>query len=459
MLSGDEIMKEKKTHNIDMLNGSLLKKILIFSLPLAASSILQQLFNSIDVAVVGKFATSQDQAAVGCSSALINLIINLFVGVSVGANVVIANFIGQKEYKKVKDAVHTSIIIALISGIFLMVLGILIARPVLSLMGTPDDTIDLAVLYLRIYFIGMPFIMLYNFGSAILRSIGDTKRPMFSLIIAGVINAALNMLFVIVFKMGVAGVGIATVISNVVSSSIIIYLLLHEDEPVRLSPGELKITKPELMKMLRIGIPSGLQGMVFSFANVYIQSAINGFGSDAVAGSSIALNFEYFSYFMVSAFDQAVVTFVSQNYGAGKIDRCKKTFYVAMACSVAITFVMTMAFSQGRYLFVSLFTSNPEVAEYAAIRMQRVLTIYIILNSYEISGSALRGLGYSMTPALLTVFGTCVLRLAWIYTVFAKVHTYEMLLNVYPVSWVITGTMVVIAYFKISRKVYGRNLR
>ena len=316
-------MMEKKKNSIDMTHGALWNKILIFALPLAASSILQQLFNSVDTAVVGNFASSQALAAVGSNSSLIALMINLFIGISLGSNVIISRYIGQGVHKNIKAAIHTAIVVALAGGIFLLVLGQFIARPVLVLMGTPDDVIDLAVLYLRIYFLGMPFILLYDFCSSILRSTGDSRRPLYALIAAGVINTGLNLILVIAFHLGVSGVAIATVVSNIVSSGILIYILLHEDDPIRLEPKALAISWHELKKILVIGVPAGLQGMVFSIANVCIQSTINSFGSDAVAGSAASLNFEYFSYFVVNAFAQTTVTFTSQNYGAGKYDRCK----------------------------------------------------------------------------------------------------------------------------------------
>ncbi len=440
---------------MDMLNGSLFKKILIFALPLALSSILQQLFNCVDLAVVGQYATSQDQAAVGCNSSLINLLINLFVGISIGTNVVIAKYLGQKQKDKVKDAVHTSIVVALISGLVLLFLGLIIARPILTIMKTPKDTLDLAILYLRIYFVGMPFVMLYNFGAAILRSIGDTKRPLYCLIIAGILNAVLNLILVIVFHMGVAGVAIATVVANGVSAFMVIYMLFHEDEPIRLSFKGLTIVKPELVRILKIGIPAGIQGMVFSFTNVFIQSALNGFGSDAVAGSAVALNYEYITYFVINAFNQAAVTFISQNYGAEKYKRCKQTYWLCMISSVLITGLMCLVFVSNAHFFASLFTSKEEVIRYAVIRMGQILTLNFIANSYEISGSALRGLGYSMTPAMLTIVGICAFRLFWIYRIFNQNKSFELLLNVYPISWVITGVAVLTAYFLISRRQYN----
>ena len=341
-----------------------------------------------------------------------------------------------------------------ISGVFLLVLGLMIARPILEIMGTPENVIDLAVLYLHIYFLGMPFLMIYNFGAAVLRSKGDTKRPLYCLIISGVINACLNLLFVIVFKLSVAGVAIATVIADGVSAVLIIYFLMNEEETIRLRLNKLKIKKSELIKVIKIGVPAGLQGVVFSVSNVCIQTAINSFGSDAVAGSATGLNFEYFTYFTISAFAQAAVTFTSQNYGARNFKRCKKIFVYSMISSVVICGLMSAIFVVWRDFFAEIYTTDKAVLEYASIRMVHVLLFECLASSYEIGGAALRGLGYSMTPAVLTVLGSCVFRLIWIYTVFNKFRSFEMLMNVYPVSWVITGIAVLIAYAIVRKKLF-----
>ena len=388
-------MKKSKgiSNQMDMLNGSIFDKILLFALPLAISSILQQLFNSVDVAVVGRFASSEALAAVGSNSSVISLLINLFVGISVGANVVIANYIGQGKTEKIQDAVHT-----------------------------------------------------------VMK--GDAKRPLYCLIISGVINACLNLLFVIVFKLSVAGVAIATVIADGVSAVLIIYFLMNEEETIRLRLNKLKIKKSELIKVIKIGVPAGLQGVVFSVSNVCIQTAINSFGSDAVAGSASGLNFEYFTYFTISAFAQAAVTFTSQNYGARNFKRCKKIFVYSMISSVVICGLMSAIFVVWRDFFAEIYTTDKAVLEYASIRMVHVLLFECLASSYEIGGAALRGLGYSMTPAVLTVLGSCVFRLIWIYTVFNKFRSFEMLMNVYPVSWIITGIAVLIAYAIVRKKLF-----
>ena len=439
---------------MDMTHGTLWNKILMFALPLAASSILQQLFNSVDTAVVGRFASSQALAAVGSNSSLISLLINLFIGISLGSNVVIAHYIGQKAEQNIEAAIHTAIVVAIASGFFVMILGQSIARPVLLLMGTPEDVIDLAVLYLRIYLLGMPFIMLYDFGSSILRSTGDSKRPLYSLIVAGIINTALNLVLVIGFRLSVAGVAIATVISNMVSSGIVMYVLLHEAEPIRLNLRKLTIAPRELKKILAIGIPAGLQGMMFSIANVCIQSTINSFGSDAIAGSAAALNFEFFAYFLVNAFAQATVTFTSQNYGAGEYERCRKIFRIAMVFSLVSCGLLSGVFVLGRGFFLRLYSTDPGVLVYANQRILIATTLELLTSIYEISAGAMRGLGHSLTPAIITFLGSCVLRLIWIATACRMVHEFWMLMIIYPISWVVTGIAMMIAYYFVKKKVF-----
>lgn len=442
----------------DMLNGNLFSGILMFAIPLAASSILQQLFNSVDVAVVGHFAQNRAvaTAAVGSNGSVINLIINLFVGISVGANVVISNYIGRGERKKANSCVHTAMTIAIISGVFLLFLGLFIARPLLELMSTPEDVLPYAVQYLHIYFLGMPFIMVYNFGSAILRCIGDTRRPLYCLIISGVLNAALNLFLVIAFHMDVAGVAIATVISNIVSASLVCTFLLREKSEIAFSIRKMGIRRDDLVRMLRIGVPAGLQSMLFSISNVFIQSVLNRFGTSVVAGSAVTLNFENFSYYIISAFSQACVTFTSQNIGASRVDRCKKIFRLSMLMSVILSLIMNYTFFLGRGFFIYLFTSDETVAYYSAIRMLYILTPYFLINTYEISGAALRGMGYSLTPAMMSVFGTCIFRLIWVYTIPKLNQSLGALYIVYPISWIITGTLVLSSYFIIRRKVFSK---
>lgn len=435
-----------------MLHGPLLKKIILFALPLMATSSLQQLFNATDVAVVGQFAGSQALAAVGSNGPVINLIINLLIGLSLGANVVIANYVGQGRADRIRDTVHTAILISLVGGVAFGIVGIVASRPMLEAMGSPDDVIDLATLYLRIFFAGLPMMSLYNFCSSILRSKGDTMRPLICLAISGAVNVGLNLLLVAVFHMSVAGVAIATVTANTLSALMLIRILMKESEEFRLDFRKLRIHKEHFKRILQIGIPSGVQGMVFSLSNVFIQAAVNSFGSDAIAGSSAALNFEYFSYFVLNAFVQTAMTFTSQNYGAMDMKRCRNIYLRCMIAGVIATLICNFGFYFGRVFFISLFTGSAAVAEWAYIRMRCVLLYQWIALSYEISGAAMRGMGHSTLPALVTVIGTCVLRIAWIFTVFLKIHDFEMLMHIYPITWIVTGIAMLIAYFLVRRR-------
>lgn len=450
-----------KNDRVDMLNGPLLGKILLFALPIAASSILQQLFNSADVAIVARFAENKTQAvaAIGSNGNVISFIINLFLGISVGANVIIGNLLGQGNKKNIQDAVHTAITVSLISGTALVFIGFFIAKPILILMSTPEDVLDYAVLYLRIYFSGMPFFMLYNFGSAVLRTKGDTKRPLYSLFFSGIINVVLNLLLVILLHMDVAGVAIATVVSQAVSGLLVLSFLIDEKTELKVDLRKLHINHEYLTRMIKIGIPAGLQGIVFNISNITIQSAINGFGSSAMAGSAAELNFEYFSFYVVSAFNQTTVTFTSINFGAEKIDRCKKIFRCCMASSVVITGIMVTFFVLFREFFIGLYTIDPVAIKYGVLRMLAVETFDCLINTYEIGASTLRAMGHSLLPTIETIFGVCVFRVMWIFTVFAHfkktlppLEAFGTLMLVYPASWILAGSIVLSTYYIIRRK-------
>lgn len=436
---------------IDMLNGPLLGKIIAFALPVAASSILQQLFNSVDVAVVGKFSSPQALAAVGSNGSLIHLMINLFVGISVGANVVISRYIGQRDEEGMKRAISTALAVALFSGVLLLVVGLLSARSILEAMNTPPDVIELSVLYLRLYFVGMPAIMLFNFTAAVFRSLGDTQRPLYCLVAGGVVNVIVNLILVLCFHYDVVGVAIGTILGHVVAASLVLYLLRHETGAARFHLKEAKIFSIELWEMLRIGVPAGVQSMVFSFANVFIQSSINGFGGIAVAGSAAALNYEHYCYYIIAAFVSAATTFTGQNHGANQLDRCRTIYKHTMWLTVVGCAVFDMLFVWQKEWAIGLFTSNAEVFEYAFKRMEIVLFWQWIACSYEISAGSMRGLGYSLLPALLTIFGTCVLRICWIYFYCPTHPDFGSLMIVYPISWIITGTMVVVAHRVVFR--------
>ena len=445
-------MKLGTSKEVDMLHGPLLMKIIVFALPLAASSILQQLFNSVDVAVVGRFASSEALAAVGSNTPVINLLINLFVGISMGANVVISNHIGQRNEKNIKKAISTVALVAIISGLFLMVFGIIIARPILTIMDTPANVLDMAIEYLRIYFIGIPFFMIFNFGAAILRSMGDTRRPLYILVVAGIVNTILNLIFVIYFHMGVAGVAIATAIANCISATLIVLLLMREREPYRLHLNDMKIAGAELRCMLSIGIPAGVQGMVFSLSNVLLQTAINSYGSAAIAGSAAALNFESYCYFLMVACNGTAISFIGQNYGAGYNDRVRRIYWICMSLAVVTCALANWLFVWQHDFFLSLFSTDPVVMQYGSIRLHYVLAFQAIACSYEISGSALRGMGKSMLPTVMTIFGTCLLRIAWVYLVCPRYHGFEVIMMVYPVSWLLTGIMVCAAFAYTLKK-------
>ncbi len=442
---------------MDMTSGPLANNILLFSLPLIASGILQQSFNVVDVAVIGNYADKSAIAAVGSNGPIISIIVNLFIGVSVGANAVIARFIGEGRADEVRDSVSTVAWTSIVSGVLLLLIGCSLSRPILELMSAPPDVIDLANRYLKIYFVGMPFLMVYNFGGAILRSIGDTPKLFYSLAIANIVNVILDFLFVGALNMGVAGVAWGTVIANAVNAAIIVYYLNREPDPYKLTltPSRWKMSVPDLKEILRIGVPAGLQGMIFSFSNIFIQASINKFGAAAIAGSATALTYEAYCYFVVAGINGAAIAFTSQNYGARKPQRCKRVWEICMAYSVGIMVICNLLFVVFSKDVFQVFTSDPDVIHYATIRFHTVLIYQWTACSYEISGSYMRGLGYSVIPMLLTVFGTCILRLFWVWIFPSINYSFGTLLAIYPISWIITGIMVVAAAFIVQHKVFG----
>lgn len=446
-----------KSPQIDMLHGRLAGKIIQFAIPLIATGIMQQSFNSIDVAVIGLYCSPQSLAAVGSNGMIISLIVNLFMGLSVGANVVIAHYIGRNDREGIKRSVSTVALLSLMCGVAITLIGVLASKPILEAISTPEDVVDLATQYLTIYFLGMPALIFFNFGAAILRSLGDTQRPFFCLVAGGVINIGLNFLLVVQFDMDVAGVAIATVVSNLVAALLLYRILRRMEEPYRLHPRHLRLHSVELKKMMMIGMPAGLQGIVFAFSNVFIVSGINTFGALGSAGSAAAINYEYYCYFVMMAFSSAAVAFTSQNYAAGDKSRCNTIFRQCMEMGMFATMALNLLIYWQRELFTGFFTSDPAVMEYAYVRLHEVLMLQWIAATYEISGACMRGLGYSLTPALLTVFGTCVVRLIWVYLFH---HTelitgFDGLLSVYPITWLLTGAMVLTAYFIVRRKAYA----
>ena len=441
-----------KAKEMDMLHGGLAGKLILFAIPLAFSSILQQLFNSADVAVVGRFAGSAALAAVGSCVALVGIFVNLIVGLSVGPNAALANLIGQGQRERISGMVHTILTFGIALGVVLMGLGFLTARTVLEASGTPESVINEALLYIRIYFIGVPFMTIYNFGAAILRSYGDTKRPMYYLIISGTVNVVLNLVFVIGFDLGVEGVAISTSVSNMLSTAMVLTHLYRKEDEFQFRFHKMCVIWKDLKRILMIGIPAGIQGAIFSVSNVFIQSGINTFGEDAIAGSSLALNFEYFTYDIGSAFAQAAVTFTSQNFGAGNLKRCKKIFWLCLIFGVGFTEILSIIFMIWDDFFVSIYTISDAVAVYGLIRMHHVCSMEGLTATYEVESAALRGMGKSLEPSIITILGTVVFRMIWMATVFKWIPTYEMLMNVYISSWVFTGGLIFIVYVMHMRK-------
>lgn len=384
---------QRSSHSIDMLSAPLLKSIMLFALPVAASSILQQLFNSADTAIAGRFGTPEALAAVGTNGEIVALIVSLSAGLAVGANVLIARLIGSGRHQHIPDAVHTAMLFSVVIGVLLGIAGQFVSEPLLMLINTPENIIGQAAEYLRIYFAGVPFLMIYDFGSAVLRSKGDSRRPLAALIISGVINLLLNLLFVIVFRIDVIGVALATDISTAISALMVTYWLMREQGEFRLSLRSLRLEKDCLRKIVAIGIPAALQGAVFCIANIFIQSAINTFGSDAAAGSAIAMNFEYLAYYVNTAFGQAATTFTSQNYAAGNIKRCRSIFAVCLVLATAFSAVMCLSLTALRYQASGLFTRSQAEIEYACERILIILCLQPICSLYEIPAWTMRGLG------------------------------------------------------------------
>lgn len=441
-----------------MCSGSILKKLLIFTLPLMISSILQLLFNAADVVVVGKFAGDNSLAAVGSTTSLINLLTNLFLGLSVGANVTAARFFGGKSDQELSKTVHTSIALSMVSGLALTCIGLVFAKDMLILMQTPDEVCNLASLYLRIYFAGMVPNMVYNFGSALLRSIGDTKRPLYYLFGAGVVNVILNLLFVIVFKMDVAGVALATVISQMISAVLIIRCLMKESGGIKFSFKKLRFDTKILGIILRIGLPAGFQGVIFALSNVVIQSSINIFGNIVIAGNSAAGNIEGFVYMAMNAFHQATISFVSQNYGARQHKRINRVFLTALGCVtvVGLSFGNLVVFFGEPLL--GIYSDNPAVIEAGMVRLCMICSIYALCGIMDVTVGVLRGIGYSIIPTIVSLIGVCGLRLVWIATVFRipEYHVIETVYISYPITWTITIIANVICFFCVRKRAYRK---
>lgn len=443
---------QSKKYEIDMCNGPLFGKIMIFYVPLMLSGVLQLLFNAADIIVVGRFAGSEALAAVGSTSSLINFLVNLFIGLSVGANVLVARFYGAGQKKELSEMVHTAVLTSVVGGVALVIIGVAVAKPALQLMGTPDDVISQSILYMRIYFCGMPAMMAYNFGSAVLRAVGDTKRPLYYLLVAGVVNVVLNLIFVIGFHMGVAGVATATVISQVISAVLVLRCLIISDSDYQLNLKELKIVPDKLFKMIQIGVPAGLQGALFSISNVLIQSSVNSFGSVAMAGNTAASNIEGFVYTAMNAFYQTAISFTGQNMGALKYKRIGK---IALICQ-GMVLVVGLVLGNGAYFLsgtlLKLYSTEAEVIQYGMLRMSIICVTYCLCGMMDVMVGSLRGMGYSIMPMLVSLTGACLFRVVWIYTVFQQIRTLECLYWSYPISWTLTFTVHLICFGVVYRK-------
>ena len=437
-----------KSYEMDMCSGSVLKKMLLFALPLMCSSVLQLLFNAADIVVVGRFSGDDSLAAVGANSSLINLLTNLFIGLSVGANVLVARDFGAKREEDLKKTVHTSITIGIISGVLLTFVGLIGAGIILRWMQTPGDVLDLAIIYLRVYFLGMPAMMVYNFGSAVLRAIGDTRRPLYYLLVSGVINVILNLIFVVFLNMDVAGVAAATAISQCVSAVLVVRCLIRETGAIHLDLKALKIYRDKLNQILRIGLPAGFQGMLFSLSNVVIQSAVNGFGETVVAGNSAASNIEGFVYVAMNAFCQATLSFSSQNMGAGEKKRVLRVLLAGQACvSVVGILLGNLVYLLGEPL-LGIYSESGPVIKAGMDRLAMICVPYALCGIMDVMVGGIRGIGYSIMPMIVSLVGACGLRLLWLATVFQipEYHTIQTVYLSYPISWSITILAHVICY-------------
>lgn len=449
---------KKASYEIDMVNGPLFGKILQFSIPLMLSGILQLLFNAADIIVVGQFTGSQAMAAVGSTGSLNNLIINIFIGLSTGSSVLMAMYYGAKDKDNIEDLVHTSILLAAVSGVILVVIGVILAAPLLTLMGTPDDVLPLAVLYMRIVFCGMPALMIYDFGAGILRAVGDTKRPLMFLFASGVINVVLNLFFVIALGMGVAGVALATIISQYMSAFLVLRCLIHTDSVYKLWISRLHISRNKFVQIIRIGLPAGVSGAVFSISNVLIQSSVNSFGSVTMAGNAAAQNIEGFIYTAMNSLYQASINFTSQNVGAGKTKRIVSVLFCCLGTVTAVGLglgVLATLFGEN---LLGIYSSDPYVISYGLIRLKLICITYFLCGLMDVACGSIRGLGYSITPTVVSLLGACAFRVLWIYTVFRADHSLFTLYVSYPVSWIITF-LAHMACFAVFYRKYKLRIR
>lgn len=448
--------RKSRNYEIDMCNGPLTRKIITYCIPLALSGILQLLYNAADIIVVGRFTGPTALAAVGSTGSLINLIVNLLIGLSVGASVCVANFYGAGREKDVRETVHTAMLISVIGGVIVSVVGMVFAKTFLGWMGSPDDVIDQATLYLRIYFAGMPLTMAYNFASAIFRALGDTKRPLYYLAVSGLVNVILNLIFVIVFKMGVAGVAIATVVAQAVSTTLIILCMIRSHSVIHLQRDMLRIHGDKLKEIVRVGLPAGLQGTIFSISNVLIQSSINSFGSIAIAGNSASSNLEGFMYTSMNSVYQAALSFAGQNMGARKYSRLKKVLCNCLAIVTGIGIGMGAIMYLFRYQMLGIYSSDMDVINFGIERLELFCLTYFTCGAMDVMVGQMRGMGYSIVPMIVSLVGVCGIRIVWIFTVFKASNSLLTLYMSYPVSWVVTLAVHFSTFLYVYHKVKQR---
>ena len=445
---------KKNKYEIDMCNGTIMDKLISFSIPLMLSGILQLMFNAVDIVVVGRFSGSQALAAVGSTTALINVFTNLFIGISLGANVLAARYYAAGKTKEMSETVHTAIALALVSGVAMAVIGVVFARGALEIMGTPDDVIVKSTLYMRIYFCGMPFFMMYNYGAAILRAVGDTKRPLIFLIVSGVINAVLNLFLVIGFHLDVAGVGIATVISQLVSCILVLRCLHHTESSYQLHLAKLRIRSVYLKQIFEVGVPAGIQSTVINISNAMLQSSVNSFGSIAMAGYTASNNIFGFLYVSVNSFTQACMSFTSQNYGVKKLKRMDRVLIDCMILSVVVTLIL----GSSVYIFgpelLHIYSNQADVIKYGMEIFSYTTVTYFLCGLMDLFPGALRGMGYSTVPMILSIIGTVGVRIIWIYGLFPSHRSLTFLFLSYPVSWIATIIMQVICFWFVRKKIH-----
>ncbi len=440
--------------NTDMLSGPLYRSIIFFTIPIALSSMLQQLFNAADIAIVGSFDTPSSLAAVGTNGEIVALIVSLSSGLSTGVNVLIARQVGKHKEHDSASVMQTTMLLAVIIGVIGLIIGQFISAPLLLLIKTPSDIIDSAVIYLRIYFIGYPFLMLYDFGSAVMRAYGNSSYPFIALTVSGIVNVFLNIIFVALFRLGVAGVAAATVISTMLSAILVIRRSIKHTAAIRVEEqpehsGKFNIHYPSAIEILKIGIPSAVQGAVFCLANIFVQASVNSFGASAIAGSAVAMNFEYFAYYVITAFGQTATTFISQNHSAGQNARCRKIIFICTVLSVLSSLIIIEPLILFRVFFAVIFSDDTLIIQHACLRIMCILFFEPLCSLYEIPAGALRGTGHSLYPAVATVTGTCCFRIIWIYTVFRQYHQLDILYYAFPISWLLTILLITVGFIVI----------